>query len=80
MTTLALQKSLLSLGYLRAVKQLELEPEKVCMIGDQILTDVVGANKVGIFSIYVKPINRKEYWYTAWKRPIEDLILKYFGY
>ncbi len=53
---------------------------EIAMIGDQILTDVVGANRFNMFSIYVKPINKKEYWYTAWKRPIEKLILKHFGY
>lgn len=67
-------------GYLRAAQKLELPTNKIAMIGDQVLTDVWGANKVGMFSIYVKPINLKEYWYTAWKRPIEALILKHYGY
>lgn len=67
-------------GYLRASKLLEIECKNLVMIGDQILTDVVGANKVGMNTIYVKPINKKEYWYTAWKRPIETLILKHYGY
>ena len=67
-------------GYLRAAKLLDLPPNNICMIGDQVLTDVWGANKVNMFSIYVKPINKKEYWYTAWKRPIESMILKHFGF
>lgn len=67
-------------GYLRASKKLELECKNIAMIGDQILTDVIGANRVGMFSIYVRPIDKKEFWYTAWKRPIENLILKHYGY
>jgi len=67
-------------GYIRASKLLDLPCENIAMIGDQVLTDALGANRVGMFSIYVKPINKKEYWYTAWKRPIESLILKHFGY
>jgi len=67
-------------GYLKAAKLLNLPVENICMIGDQVLTDVWGANKVNMFSIYVKPINKKEYWYTAWKRPIESMILKHFGF
>ena len=67
-------------GFIRAAKQLNLPNEEVAMIGDQVFTDVMGANRVGMFSIYVKPINKKEYWYTAWKRPIESMILKHYGY
>ena len=67
-------------GYLNAIKKLDLPNKNVAMIGDQIFTDIMGANRVGIFSIYVKPINKKEYWYTAWKRPFEALLLKHYGY
>lgn len=65
-------------GYLKAAKLLNLENSKIAMVGDQVFTDVLGANKVGMLSIYVEPINKKEYWYTKWKRPIESMILKYF--
>ena len=67
-------------GYIRAAKHLDLPCENIAMIGDQVLTDVLGANRVNMFSIYVRPINKKEYWYTAWKRPIEGIILKHYGY
>ena len=61
------------------MKQLALPANEIVMVGDQVLTDVVGANRVGMLSIYVKPINKKEYWYTAIKRPLESLILKHYG-
>ena len=67
-------------GYYRAAELLNLSVNELVMVGDQVLTDVWGANRVGMHSIYVKPINKKEYWYTAWKRPIEAMILKYYGY
>jgi HAD superfamily phosphatase (TIGR01668 family) len=63
-------------GYNRALKKIGLKAEEVCMIGDQIFTDVLGANRLKIASIYVKPISKKEYWYTAWKRAIENSIIK----
>jgi predicted HAD superfamily phosphohydrolase YqeG len=75
-----LQRNLLNLGYIKGAKVLELPISEIAMVGDQILTDVVGANGVHMHSIYVRPINKKEYWYTAWKRPIEDFILKHYGY
>lgn len=27
-----------------------------------------------MFSILVEPINEKDFWYTAWKRPLENKI------
>ena len=63
-------------GYIKALKKIGMDASEVCMIGDQIFTDVLGANRLKIVSIYVKPINRKEYWYTAWKRSIENNIIK----
>lgn len=65
-------------GYLKASKLLDLDVTKLAMIGDQVFTDVLGANRVGMTSVYVEPINKKEYWYTKWKRPIESLVLACF--
>lgn len=63
-------------GFKKAIKLLDLNPENIAMVGDQVFTDVLGANIAKIVSIYVEPIDRNEYWYTSWKRPIESLILK----
>lgn len=63
-------------GYNMALNLLDLKKSEVIMIGDQVLTDVVGANRFKIKSIYVKPINKKEWIVTRIKRPIESLILK----
>lgn len=63
-------------GYIKAANILELANSKIAMVGDQVFTDVLGANRVGMTSIYVEPIDKKEYWYTKWKRPIEAIILK----
>ena len=57
----------LKFGFKKALKTIGLRAEEVCMIGDQVFTDVLGANRLKIASIYVRPINKKEYWYTAWK-------------
>lgn len=63
-------------GYLKASLLLNIEIKKLAMVGDQIFTDVLGANRLEMLSVYVEPINKKEYWYTKWKRPIEAWILK----
>ena len=44
--------------------------------GDQIFTDVIGANRVKMFSILVKPLAEKDLWMTRFKRPIEELVVK----
>ena len=66
----------LQVGFKQAVKLLGLKPENIAMIGDQIFTDVLGANIANMVSVYVDPIDTKEYWYTSWKRPIENFILR----
>lgn len=61
-------------GFLKVQKKLDIVPEKIGVVGDQIFTDVIGGNRSKMFTILVDPIDKKEFWYTAWKRPIEDKI------
>ena len=44
--------------------------------GDQILTDVIGANRVGMYSILTKPIDKRDIFVTKIKRPLEGVIIK----
>jgi HAD superfamily phosphatase (TIGR01668 family) len=48
-----------SWGFLKAFEKFNVSSEKTIMIGDQLRTDILGANKMNITSILVKPINRK---------------------
>lgn len=63
-------------GFEMALNLLDLKKDQVVMIGDQIFTDVWGANRFGIKSILVKPINKKEGPFTLIKRPFEKIVLK----
>ena len=65
-------------GFLKVQKILKEEPKNIAVVGDQIFTDVIGGNRCKMYTILVDPINKKEYWYTAWKRPIENSIKKRF--
>lgn len=52
---------------------------EIVAIGDQILTDIWGANKMDIKSILVKPINLSdEKWYTKLNRKTESRIINKF--
>lgn len=62
-------------GFKQAIEKLELKPENIAAVGDQIFTDVIGANRCNIFSILVKPISKKDLWLTKWKRPIEQKVI-----
>ncbi len=61
-------------GLNKAAKLMELKNEEVAVVGDQIFTDVLGANRCKMFSILVDPINEKDMLVTIIKRPIENLI------
>ena len=61
-------------GFIKVQKELNLKSEAIAVVGDQIFTDVIGGNRCKMFTILVDPIDKKDFWYTAWKRPIEDRI------
>lgn len=63
-------------GFKMAQKRLDVPCENIAAIGDQIFTDVIGANRTKMFSILVKPLAEKDLWMTRFKRPIENLIIK----
>ena len=62
-------------GFKYVQKETNIKPENIAVVGDQIFTDVLGGNRSKMFTILVDPIDsKKDYWYTAWKRPIENKI------
>lgn len=65
-------------GFLKAVKEMGLNKEAVIMIGDTIFTDILGANRAGIYSILVKYIGYYKKERKGIKRGIEKWILKIF--
>lgn len=69
-------KKPLKKGFKKAKEQLNLKEENIGVVGDQILTDIIGANRSKMFPILVKPISEKDIFITKIKRPIEQLIIK----
>jgi len=41
-------------GFLDLLSELRVPPERAVMIGDRILTDIIGANRLGIYSIRIR--------------------------
>ena len=46
------------------------------MIGDQLITDIWGANRMDYFSILIDPISKKEWPLTKFNRVLEGLVFK----
>ena len=65
-------------GFKKAKKMLALENNEIAAVGDQIFTDVIGSNRMKMFSILVEPIEEKDILVTLIKRPIENYIKKQY--
>lgn len=59
------------LGFDWAQKTLQLPPEKIAVVGDQIFTDIWGGNRAGHFTILTEPFDQKEIWIVKIKRLFE---------
>lgn len=71
-------KKPLKSGLNKAKKIMELESYQIGVVGDQIMTDIIGANRCNMFPILVKPINEKDIWVTKIKRPLENALISRF--
>lgn len=49
---------------------------EVAIIGDQLFTDIVGGNRVGITTILINPMSKRECVFTKFNRMKEYLIMK----
>lgn len=63
-------------GFYKAQKLLGLKVEEIATVGDQVFTDVLGGNKVGMFTILTKPIDERDIIITKIKRPFEKIVIK----
>jgi uncharacterized protein len=64
-------------GFLRALKILETKPFETALIGDQIFTDILGGNRLGLTTILVEPIDRSyEFFTTKLLRYLEKVVFK----
>ena len=63
-------------GYEKAMEQMGTDVSNTIFVGDQILTDIWGANRAGIRSVMVKPVLKwHEEIQIIFKRFLEAIIL-----
>ncbi|MEY8391408.1 YqeG family HAD IIIA-type phosphatase [Lachnospiraceae bacterium] len=65
-------------GYERAMEQMGTNKKNTLFVGDQIFTDVYGANRAGIHTILTKPIHPKEEIQIVLKRYLERIVLFFY--
>ncbi|MBP3459106.1 MAG: YqeG family HAD IIIA-type phosphatase [Lachnospiraceae bacterium] len=65
-------------GYEKAMELMNSTRETTVFIGDQLFTDVWGAKRCGIYSILVKPIDKKEEIQIVLKRYLEKIVLFFY--
>lgn len=62
-----------------AIDYMQLPKEEIVVIGDQIMTDVIGANRKGLRSILVKPIVKSDIIWSFVNRRLERLVFYWLG-
>ena len=65
-------------NYRKAMEQMGTDEKNTLFVGDQIFTDVYGANRTGIRTILVKPIHPKEEIQIVLKRYLERIVLHFY--
>lgn len=68
----------LPFGYLRALRALSSEKKKTAIVGDQIFTDVLGGNAVGLKTVLLTPIKPENGLWFKIRRKAERLIFKIY--
>ena len=66
-------------GYIEGMEHMGTSGSTTLFVGDQIFTDILGANRAGIHSILVKPVAKHEEIQIVLKRKLEYFILKKYN-
>ena len=63
-------------GFRQAIVKMELTENQVAVVGDQLFTDVLGGNRLGLYTIWVAPLSAKEFFGTKITRRLEKLAVR----
>ena len=65
-------------GYRKAMEAMGTDSRTTLFVGDQLFTDIYGANRAGLYSILVKPIDPREEIQIVIKRRLEAVVLYFY--
>lgn len=58
-------------GFSKIKKMFKFNKNEMCIIGDQLMTDILGGNKFGIYTVLVDPLGKKDLKITTLNRFLE---------
>jgi len=62
----------------QAMKILASKPGETVIVGDQIFTDILGGNRLGLCTILINPLEGKEFWATRlFNRRLEKIVFRW---
>ncbi len=62
--------------FLKILKEYKYDLSETAIIGDQLLTDVFGGNRIGITTVLVNPISKNDITVTKVNRKLEKIVEK----
>ncbi|KGX88947.1 YqeG family HAD IIIA-type phosphatase [Pontibacillus litoralis] len=65
-------------AFRKAQKQMGLKKDEMVVVGDQLLTDVLGGNRASLYTILVVPIVQTDGFFTRFNRQVERRLLNFF--
>ena len=71
-------KKPLSHSFYKILNKYNFKKGEVCIVGDQLFTDIYGGNKVGIRTCLVEPITDVDFFLTKFSRIFEGRLFKKF--
>ena len=68
----------LAKAFVEATRRMGVEKDEVVVMGDQVMTDVLGGNRAGYHTILVIPVAQTDGFWTKFNRKLERIILNKF--
>ena len=62
-------------AFRKAITLMKLKQSQTAVVGDQVFTDILGGNRLGLYTILVRPLKKQEFFGTRMVRQIEKIIL-----
>ncbi len=66
----------LSFGFNKIMKKHNYKSQEMCMIGDQLMTDILGGNRANVFTVLVDALSKEELKLTSFNRFLEKRKLR----
>ncbi len=61
------------------MKSFSLNPEEICLVGDQIFTDIYGGLRMGFYTVLVTAVGKNETGFVAFKRIFEKAVMSEYA-